>query len=649
MNQKFKAPLLNVHFFKKYPYSGYLREKIIRVWIFILSTFISVNAFAQKIVQVEGKLTHQIYSDSPQEVIARRILSTDDSKNASPDIDVSFDGQSIVFVEETSGGLFIYDLPSKAITQIVPGLPSFWNFSPVWSPKRDSIAFISQDQLSGTYSIKIFILETRTTILVPKSDSEEWSKILQWSKDGHYLLCESPPKLKLVCIENGNKSIIVDNLSIHNGCLSPDNNLIVYMQNYGDNTQIFLQSLKEGKREQITMNNGGNINPVWAPDGHALAYQNHYGIWIEKIVNGEPTGDAKLAISASNINLIRWTNKGLCYIQYTDGGLKSIPLVARMNLDTNIPKFERLQVLDGFLPDSISAFAWSPDMNRIAFAHRQSPNIIITSKNPKSIITWNLGLNGHVRRFMWSQDGQKIFYEPDAQYWRPQGSTILELDPTNGIVEQLFPRIKRAARFSLSADKQTVSFYEYSEDIASSVPVWPSAGSQVKAIVVTNINQKNERTVATSNQNGEVPFSSVVRPVLTNSGDRILFVRQSAINDPQLNTLNAASLWIVDIDGLNLQLLAKAVYIESAIWDPTGRFIAYTAKLQSGEDNSVLKLIEVSSKIEIEIPLPSFVANKTSLYDFVRAVDWSSDGKLLGLIAGHDFNYGWECWILQGI
>ncbi len=92
-----------------------------------------------------------------------------------------------------------------------------------------------------------------------------------------------------------------------------------------------------------------------------------------------------------------------------------------------------------------------------------------------------------------------------------------------------------------------------------------------------------------------------------------------------------------------------AAFIQSAIWDPTARFIAYTAKADMTDGNTVLRVLEVATGVEQEIALPDHVRRTPGMSAYVRLTNWSSDGGLLGMVVGKDFDSAWEYWVVRGL
>jgi Tol biopolymer transport system component len=582
--------------------------------------------------------------------VARRVLPTATTEDMESAVDPSPDGRHVAYVSGADGGVYVRDIASGAVRQVVAGSASVQHYAPVWSPDGRRLAFSVVDPGTGTGTVSIVDVATRETSVLPVTQVPGCISVEDWSRDGRSLLC-NPAEGRLALLEMAGTvmTTLTDSASAGDGSLSPDGRFVAYAAGPEENTQIFIQPVAGGTRQQITWMPGRNLLPLWAPDGRAIAFQRDVGVWVIPMADGAPTGDPRMALSASGITLRRWTRGGLYYVQSMNAGLRVVPYQVFMDPATGGPAAGGVQVLPGYRPDTLSVFAWSPDMQRIAFGHRQSPEVTVVSVSPRSVATWDLGRQGHVRRFLWSGDGREVFYEPDLAYWRPEDLPVLALDASTGRVRELFPRIRNAAGFSLSADGRSIAFYRLADPAARPTGVWPSAGTWVQAVVVAATGQSDGRVVATAGAPGEVPFSSALRPVLTLRGDRLLFVRQAVIDDARRSSPQASGLWIVDSDGRGTQQLAAATFIQSAIWDPTGRFIAYTAKPDRTDGSTVARVVDAATGAETEIPLPGHLGRNSGMYRFVRAVDWSRDGTRLGIIAGADLDPPWEFWVVQGL
>jgi len=566
-----------------------------------------------------------------------------------PTVAMSPDGQRVAYVDESDGHVYVRDLAAGIVRDVSGGLRSSWSYLPVWSPDSRLLAFSADGPTNGTMSVFIADLETEETPATGTS-VEGWVDAEDWSTDGRSLLLNVGERdLALLDLETGSRIVVTDSALLGHGSLSPDARFVTYATGSDKDSQVFVQSVAGGELRQISWLPGSNRSPFWAPDGRAIAFLSSTGIRVVPMENGQPVGDARLALSASGITLLQWTGQGLYYAQSTQAGSRAVPYEISVDPSTGIPGPDGIRLLAGYRPDTLSAFAWSADMRHIALGHRLSSEIAVTFTDPAGVLIWDLGRYGHVRRFHWAEDGRELRYEPDASYWPGAGSTLLSLDVMTGQVREMFPRIHGAAWFSLSDDGRTMSYYERTRGELHMAPVWPSAGDVIGAVVVSPTGVADGTVVATAGGPEETPFSNGLRPVLTRRGDRILYVRQAIIEDPDLPNPEASSLWVADSDGHETVRLATGAFIQSAIWDPSGRFIVYTAKPQRANDSTVARIVNVADGSETEVSLPGPLARQRGIVRFVRAVDWSKDGTRIGFVVGADTDPSWECWVVEGL
>jgi len=563
-----------------------------------------------------------------------------------PAAEPSPDGRFVAYISTNDGGVYVRDVASGEVQQLASGLPSVWNYFPIWSPDGRRLAFSAEDRETKVMAVRIVEVRSGESTVVPGTTVDGWIDVEDWSRDGRHFLCNTgEEQISLIAVDDGSKIALTDSAYLGNGALSPDGRFVAYAVGTEEDAQIFIQPVMGGPRRQITSTPGGNYRPQWDPDGSAIAWQGPSGIWVLPISDGQPSGNARLAVSANRITVRRWIRSGLYYSQFTDAGQRSVPYQVPMDVGTGRPGAGGVQVVTGDRPDSVTAFAWSPDMRRIAFGHRLSPEITIAAEEPKSTVTWDLGRQGHpLRTLRWSSDGREVLYEVERWFWRSEGSTVTALDPETGHVRELFPRILEAAGFSLSADGGTMAFYRLA--LGDSTASWPSGGSGIAAVMVSSVGQHDGRAVAAMGGEGEMPFSSTVPPALTLEGDRVLFVRQAAIEDDRTANSDAASLWVVESNGSGARHMASAAFIESAIWDPTGRFIAYTAIPDVSDPSTVLRVVDVATGVGTDVPLPDHISGNLG---YLRLTNWSSDGRVIGMVAGRDFDSQWELWAARGL
>jgi len=582
---------------------------------------------------------------------AKRVLTSAATADALPEAEPSPDGSRLAYVSTSDGGVYVRDVTSGEVRQVASGLPAIWNYFPVWAPDGRRLAFSTEDREAGIMTVNIVDLSSNQVIVVPETRVKGWIDVEDWSSDGRQLLCNTGgDQLALIAVEDGRRKVLTDSAFLGNGALSPDGRFVAYAVGGEHDAQVVIQSIETGTARRTTSTPGGNSRPKWAPDGRSIAYQSGAGIWVIAVAADAPGGPARLAVSASRLLLRRWLATGLYYSQFVDAGQRSMPYQVPMDPKTGRPGDGGVQVVPSAHPDSVTAFAWSPDMRQLVFGHRLSPEITVASASSGSEVTWDLGRQGHpLRTLRWSGDGSAIQYEAEMWFWRAEGSTVLELDPATGRVRELFPRTHGAAGFSLSTDGRSMAFYRLATAGSDAAAAWPSGGSLIRAVVVAGVGESDGQVVATAGDPGEVPFSSTVPPSLSSQGDRVLFVRQAQIEDTRAATPAAASLWVVDSDGHGARQLATAAFIQSAIWDPAARFIAFTAKPDIADGATVLRVVDVATGEQMDVTLPDHISQARGTSAYVRLTNWSSDGSLLGRVAGKDFDSAWEYWVVEGL
>ena len=569
--------------------------------------------------------------------VARRVASVADIPEDAYALAPSPDGRRVAYISRSDGGVYARDVASGEVQEVASGRPAVWNYFPIWSPDGRRLAFAEENEETGAMSVKIIDLVSREAVVVPGTEVEGWIDVEDWSRDGRYLLCNLSPQpfsaLALIAVDDGTMTVLADSVYQGTGSLSPDGRFVAYAVGEEENAHVFVQPVAGGARRQITSAPGGNYRPHWAPDGRAIAYQHPSGIWLVPMTDGAPTGEARLAVSAANFMLRRWTEAGLYYAQ-SAGGQRMAPYQIPMDPATGRPGAGRVQNLPGDHPESVWGFAWSPDMQRVAFGHPGSPEITIYSADPRTVVTYDLGRQGHAHSPRWSEDGQEVLYEP-----RGVGTTVVALDMVTGRVRELFPPIMNVGGFSLSADGRLMVFNRHEGT---------GPARRIGAVVVAETGQSDGRVVATADGPGEAPLGGGMRPRLSPRGDQVLFGRKAATEELRQLSPRAASLWVVGSDGTGARRLATAAIIQNAVWDPTGRFIAFSGKPDMADGSTaVIRVVEVATGVETDIPLPGYFTRNLGIGDFVRMADWSSDGRLLGIVVFKDA--GWESWVVQGL
>jgi Tol biopolymer transport system component len=276
--------------------------------------------------------------------------------------------------------------------------------------------------------------------------------------------------------------------------------------------------------------------------------------------------------------------------------------------------------LPGF-PSTASVFAWSPDMSRIAFVEYNSPEVSIYSTDRRALASYRVDPAPWHFRVGWSSDGKDVLYQGRRN---SAGVNWLAFDPSTGQVRELIPRRPDRIVQALSADGRRVLY----DDTTG-------------ALYVADAGQASGVRVAERVAPDGGARSSLVRNQLSPRGDQVLFGRQSNSGDGHYEPA-AGTLWVVASEGTNLRRVGTPIYmVTSAVWDPSGRFVAYSGLKDS--TTTVLRVVELATGAEHDFRLPNPPDPKASL---LRVVDWSADGKYLGVVLPE---YRAEYWVVQGL
>jgi len=573
--------------------------------------------------------------------VARRLLSGEDTDlNNLFFMTPSPDGRRLAYADLTLGGLHVHDLATGEVEDLLPGLPTVWNFAPVWSPDGRRIAFSETAITNPSTSIKIIDLGTREVMSIPGttkpytgSGESTGMTPADWSRDGRYILFRDgelsrPVSIGFIPVSGGTATVLADSVAGGDGipamaCFSPDGRWVAYAAGPKGSEQVFVKAIAGGAPRPVTSASGGNNLPLWSPGGGAIAYQRPEGIWVVPVANGQAVGPARLVYASTATRIpAAWTENGL-YVSISTS--LTIPYQLVVDPGTGEPSgvFEELPSH----PAVATSFAWSPDRKRIAFVSSVSGSaeIALYGDGGRSVTTYRPSEpSDRISRLRWSADGREVLYVSSVRATRT--SRTMALDPITLTAREALAPVGSRVPYQTTADGRYTLYYQ---------PAAP-ADSIPGGLVVVERGRPEGRLVAPSRGPDGAPLSNVL--ALSPQGELLLFSRQAG-SDISHIAPDAGSLWLVATDGSGTpRRLGSAQRMLSAVWDPSGRFVAYTAMVT--ETKPALRIVEAATGSAREVPLPQSSSGEASV------VDWSTDGTHLGITVP---SYRAEYWLLQNL
>ena len=597
-----------------------------------------ISNYADQTDEVREARTH-LASLQPAPVagrgpVARRLLGSD---NIDEDdliyVAQSPDGRRIAFSRVgVDRALVVRDLSTSEEEVLDAGAPDRGDAYPVWSWNGKRIAFHQDDWKSGRGVVKIIDLDNRHVTTVPgtgfhnggRADHQPSFNPVDWSRDGRFLLCRTtggwqPGGLVLVPVGGGPIVPVSDSVTPESkATISPDGRYVAYAAGAPDKAEVYVQPVAGGARRQITDAPDYQGSPVWSPDGRDISYTGPDGIWLVPMHNGQRAGLPRLAYpSATDKLLSGWTEPGGLHFSAFNREATAYRFPVDPVTGEPLAAPDRLPS-----PAAVRRFAWSPDMRQIAFTAFQSSNVTVYSADGRALTAHRVDphpqeYSPHVPHSVgWAAGGRQILYG-DADRG---GEWLAGLDLSTGHVQELVTPRARYYQLSMSADGRRIVYHD------------PRRG-----VVVADSGDTNGVLVAAMRDRDGEPLSYTLAPRLSPRGDEVLFGRQANL-DTRTYDPAAATLWVVGSDGSGPRRLGTPLYrMESAVWDPTERFIAYSGQLDSA--TYALRVVNVASGRVREVPLPD---PKAEAY----VTDWSPDGNYIGLVSNRERV---EYWVVQGL
>lgn len=539
---------------------------------------------------------------------AQRLLSDNvqppirNPRNMTP----SPDGRWLAY---TQGEVYIRNLETDEVKQVVPGEPAVRNRSAVWSADGRRLAFWQLDLKTKIGAIRIHDLASGEEVTVLNSGTGQLY-LLDWSRDGRYLLCNNERNtLELVTIKDGTMKTLSDSVwQAQRASFSPDGRFVTYASGKHGMEIMYTQMIAGGPRHRIAeAQRGQYLHPLWSPDGSAIAYQQADGIWVVPVTNGVASGPAHHAFKTDIPRwAVTWTDAGGFYLTYNAERFHAYEV--RVDPTTGQPvNPEAKKIPDS--PNDLSDFAWAPDAQHIVYTGWDD-KIRLYAIDTKTMTTYGAGPGMHHRPAR-SKGSREVLFESNDPATRT--GVVRALDMVSGKTRDLFPPMQGFI-FSLGSDGHRLAYMRGSE------------------VIVGNTDDPAGRVVAA----GPMEAFSELSP----QGDRVLYVQKGGA-DPQNGGPKGGSLWVVGADSSGAHRVASAAGITSAVWDPSGRFIAYLARPESGTEARSLRIVDVATGAQLgNVLLPE------PRWGRIQLTDWSGDGRSIGFFATEVW---WEYWVVRDL
>ncbi len=235
---------------------------------------------------------------NPLPLEASRTLRLSTSKGSWMSLDVSPDGQTIVF--DMLGDLYTLPIAGGTATRISQGMA--FDHMPSWSPDGKRIAFISDR--NGAKNLWLMSADGRDTTQLSRTTDDTYASP-EWTPDGKYVAVTRSvtggPKLFLYHVDGGAGVQLIRepaNQMTIGATFTPDGRHVWFATRTGTsqyNTifptyQLAAYDRELGTRTTMTSRYGSAFRPVISPDGKLLTYGSRHdaqtGLRIRELATG---------------------------------------------------------------------------------------------------------------------------------------------------------------------------------------------------------------------------------------------------------------------------------------------------------------------------------------------------------------------------
>ncbi|MBS1787889.1 MAG: PD40 domain-containing protein [Acidobacteria bacterium] len=580
-------------------------------------------------------------------------------------IQSSHDGNLIAFSKGDAEQTDIYVQQIKGGKTIAVTNEKWSDYSPVWSPDGQRIAYLSRRQQGNELWI-IPSLGGKGEMI--RSLGDEYLQLLCWSKDGSRIFYTSAQDLFVLDLNSGQMSKLTDFSSANppkSGiAISNDEKKIAYMQPINGAARIFVASLSGSSPVQVTHEGEQNSSPVWFPDGNRLLYRStsnginqlcvayldgrkpvqlwsspndvtpayvspdgrkiFYAVTTEESdiffrdlkaeAETQLTSDPMLKVwpdvsPDGNSIVVQKTNNGFNVLRST--------LITRNSGSAN---FEHELAANGF--DA----RWSPNGDRLAFLRGGNGvyklwTVRSDGAQQKQLSTISVIPNGFgTKPYNWKQ--------PYNYNWSPDGMNLVfcGIDPSAMNLWQVSANGEQEKMLTDNTDK-AIKFFS---------PMWSSDGKRLVYLAQTKVNGKTTRSIMVyENGRSRTLFQtdSLLRMVGWSSrGTHFLAGLVAAEETGATSNLKLIRIFL---DGNGVESVAEfpSVYFNSLRLSPDGELLGFTSR-QKNSDNIWItplvaghpRMLTSNSDSRLHFSGPVWLPNNRGIYFSKQSVSttiWS--------------------------
>lgn len=205
-------------------------------------------------------------------------------------VELSPDGRQLVtdFHRPANGEIFLIDTTSGDRRQFT--FSEAFDFSPVWSPEGDRVAYISEDAPSTIDVQNLSETGGIISLYASQENSDLW--VHSWAPDGKWLLIVEAPEgqedIYAVSVEDPKNivPIAVTSAAELFPQFLPDGKWIAYQFDNAGQPEVRVVAFLEVGRPQTVSSQGGAF-PRWSPAGDELFFWNNQTLMSSKVLLSE--------------------------------------------------------------------------------------------------------------------------------------------------------------------------------------------------------------------------------------------------------------------------------------------------------------------------------------------------------------------------